>query len=415
MVRAARPSTWPRLLARLRRLDTLFVRLFLLMWATLVAASVIAYALAIPLASEGPASQHLSRLQHGVMPPMPSLPPGGPFKPGGPGADPGGPSGQPQSEGPGAAPGPGPGGPPALPAQVLWVDYGLRALVIGLGAWFGARWLARPMQRLSGAAQAMGQALTRGAALPQLETHRGTAEVRAAAAVFNTMAQRLQEQFDARGMHLAALSHDLRTPLTRLRMRLEDASDDLAEAAAGDIHAMTEMMDGTLAVLHEQREGSTPGVVDLRALLEALVDDQAVAGHSVSLAHGANARVRARPAALRRVLDNLVGNALRYGGSAQLALLAGGGEGGEEGEECGEAPWVVVTVDDRGPGIPEHQLELAFKPWVRLQTSHARAGHGLGLAIARDLAERDGGRLTLANRAQGGLRATLCLPSASFD
>lgn len=405
MTNTTRPTAWARLLApllaRLRRLDTLFLRLFLLMWVTLVAASVIAYALAIPLAGDGPPAAHLARLQPGAMPPMPSLPPGGLLQPGAP------PPGTPPGAGPplpGAPPGalPNAGGPPALPASVLWVDYGLRLLVIGLGAWWGARWLARPMQRLSGAAQAMGQALTRGATLPQLEDHRGTAEVRAAAAVFNTMAQRLQEQFDARGMHLAALSHDLRTPLTRLRMRLEDASPELAEAAAGDIHAMTDMMDSTLAVLREQREGSAPDLLDLRSLLEALVDDLAVAGHAVGLAAGEAPRVRARPAALRRVLDNLVGNALRYGGSAQLALQV------DAAGRC-----VAVTVDDRGPGIPEHQLELAFKPWVRLSTSHARAGHGLGLAIARDLAERDGGRLVLANRPQGGLRATLSLPLAA--
>jgi protein-histidine pros-kinase len=395
---------WQRLLLRLRRLDTLFLRLFLLMWLTLVAASFFAFALSIPLAGDGPAAEHLARLQQGALPPMPSLPPGGLLQPGPPMAVPTPTSGPaPEAAATGAGPDPRLGGPPsALPSHVLWVDYGLRVLVIGLGAWLGARWLARPMQRLSGAAQTMGQALTRGAALPQLEERLGTAEVRAAAAVFNTMAQRLQEQFDARGMHLAALSHDLRTPLTRLRMRLEDASPELAEAAAGDIHAMTEMMDGTLAVLREQREGSAPDLVDLRSLLEALVDDQAVAGHAVALAAGQAPRVRARPAALRRALDNLVGNALRYGGSAQLALQAGA-----------EPGWVVVTVDDRGPGIPEHQLELAFKPWVRLQTSHARAGHGLGLAIARDLAERDGGRLTLHNRAQGGLRATLSLPLAT--
>ena len=282
-----------------------------------------------------------------------------------------------------------------LPA--LWLDYGLRALVIGIGAAIGARWLAGPMRRLAGAAETMSDSLTRGRPLPLVDERRGTREVRVTGTVFNTMARRLQEQFDARGMHMAALSHDLRTPLARLRMRLEDAPPAIADAAAVDIHEMSEMMDGTLAVLREQRDGTGPGLLDVRSLLEAIVDDQQVGGHDVALAAGTTARARARPAALRRIVDNLVTNALRYGGSAQLAMAE-------------TLHGVEVTVDDRGPGIPPEQLEQAFKPWVRLTTAHARAGHGLGLAIARDLAERDGATLTLANRPQGGLQARLVLP-----
>jgi protein-histidine pros-kinase len=200
-------------------------------------------------------------------------------------------------------------------------------------------------------------------------------------------------------MQMAALSHDLRTPLTRLRMRLQDGPPALVDAAVGDIHEMSTMMDATLAVLREQRDGAAPAPLDLRSLLEAIVDDHSAAGQDVALAPGDALRARAHPAALRRVVDNLVGNALRYGGSARLALSQQGAR-------------VVITVDDTGPGIPEEQLEQAFRPWVRLnEYTDPRAGHGLGLAIARDLAERDGGELTLANRAEGGLRATLALPA----
>jgi signal transduction histidine kinase len=287
-----------------------------------------------------------------------------------------------------------------LPAAWLWLDYTLRGVVIALGALLGARWLARPMRDLATASRELGAGLARSAPVPRLDTERGTREVRETAAVFNTMASRLQEQFDARGMHLAAVSHDLRTPLTRLRLRLEQAPPALADAAQRDIAEMTEMIDGTLDVLREMREGGAAEVVQLQALLAALVDDLQGAGHAVTLAEeGPALRVRVRPAALRRVLGNLIGNALRYGGQARVALLphAGG---------------ALVTVDDDGPGIPEDQLEAAFRPWVRLAAAHARSGHGLGLAIARELAERDGGQVTLANRPGGGLQARLWLAGA---
>ncbi len=365
-----------------RRFDTLGLRLFVLLWVTLVASHLVAFTLSMPLGMGERGPSVAERLKPDHMPTLGSLPPGGPL-------DPGPPQGAP------------PGGPPGgLPNNVLWLDYGLRGLVIALGAALGARWLSAPMRRLARASRDLSQGLARGRPPPVLDERGGTAEVREAAHVFNTMAQRLQEQFDARGMHLASVSHDLRTPLTRLRMRLEDAEPALADGANADIHEMSEMIDATLDVLREQREGSQAQVVDVRALLAALTDDLQSTGHDAALAEGPELRALARPAALKRVLANLVGNALRYGGSARLALRA-------------DAAGVLVTVDDRGPGIPPDQLELAFRPWVRLTTSHARSGHGLGLAIARDLAERDGGRLTLENRPEGGLRARLLLPSVS--
>ncbi|MBT9487022.1 MAG: HAMP domain-containing protein [Rubrivivax sp.] len=361
-----------------RRFDTLGLRLFVLMWVVLVVSHGVAFWLSLPLGlgDLGP-------------PPQPGA---------GPGAG-------------GPPPGPPPGLPPVralppadLPSTVQWVDLLLRAAVIALGAALGARWLARPMRQLSRAADSLSQRLARHEPLPVLDEHQGTAEVRRSAAVFNQMAQRLQAQFDARGLHLAAVSHDLRTPLTRLRMRLEDGPPALAQAAAQDIHEMTEMIDSTLAVLREQRDGSPPGLLQLRAAVAAVVDDLSDSGQAVRtvravhLLDGPEHRVCARPAALRRIVGNLVGNALRYGGSATLQLHAMP-DGG-----------VALHVDDRGPGIPAERIDDAFRPWVRLTEAHARSGHGLGLAIARDLAERDGGRLTLANRPEGGLRATLWLP-----
>jgi protein-histidine pros-kinase len=368
-----------------RRFDTLGLRLFVLMWVTLVASHLLAWSTVMQVfAPAPPPDRHAPQL-----PTLPSLPPGGPLA----GLQPGGPpAGHPPPGHPG-------GGPPTLPAHLLWLDYALRGAVIALGAALGARWLSLPMRRLARASRALSAGLARGRP-PVLDEARGTSEVREAASVFNQMAARLQEQFDARGMHLAAVSHDLRTPLTRLRMRLEDAPPALARDANADIHEMSELIDATLEVLHEQREGAGAQTVDLNAMLQALADDLAASGHAVGLSAPEPVRALARPAALRRIVGNLVGNALRYGGSAQLTLAR-------------DAQGVLVCVDDCGPGIPETQLESAFRPWVRLTTAHARSGHGLGLAIARDLAERDGGRLSLANRPQGGLRAQLWLPAAT--
>lgn len=364
----------------LKRLDTLFLRLFVLMWATLVLSHLAAWSLAAPAGAPGPDRP---------LPTLPSLPPGGPFADGPPGA----------------------GGPPpemddlahrpsGLPAPALWLDYAVRLLLIALGAALGARWLSAPMRRLARASSALAEQLAGGAAPVPLDETRGTHEVRETAAVFNHMARRLQEQFDQRSLHMAALSHDLRTPLTRLRLRLERAPAGAAPGALADIRELDELVDGTLAVLREQRDDLPPRPVDGAALLQALVDDQAELGHALSLRLGPAPRLRARPAALRRVLANLVGNALKHGNQVQLELRTAAD---------GQAE---ILVDDDGPGIPPGELAQAFQPWVRLSGSSGLPGHGLGLAIARDLAERDGARLTLENRAEGGLRARLTLPPA---
>ncbi len=393
----------------LRRFDTLFLRLFVLVWVTLVLSHVVAYVLSVP-AMEKSVGFATDRLDWSRWPTLPSLPPGNPFEaegpppPGGPPPlgfpppSPGGTHAEPPGPPPnGGAPGTG-GFPPALPARVLWADYALRLFVIGLGALLGARWLSAPMRRLSAAAGTLGQGLGP-AKPPQLDERRGTREVREAARVFNHMATRLQEQFDARGLHMAALSHDLRTPLTRLRMRLEALPDAAAHAAVGDILEMNAMIEGTLAVLREQQDDRGARVVDVAAMLQALADDLAEQGQAVTVHDMPPLHAKAHPAALKRILDNLVGNALRHGGNASLGVAA-------EGDR------VMVHVDDDGPGIAPGQLEQAFQPWVRLATATGGAGHGLGLAVARDLAERDGARLTLHNRPEGGLRAALALPMA---
>ena len=302
--------------------------------------------------------------------------------------------------------------PPGLahgePARSLWLDYVLRALLIGVGAAIGARWLSAPMRRLAQASTTLSQGLAEGRDPPALDARIGTVEVRDSATAFNRMAQALKHQFEQRSLHMAAVSHDLRTPLTRLRLRMEQLPQAAAQAAAQDIRAMDELIDASLAVMREQSTAAPPARMDLGALLQSLADDRAEQGQAVALVEPdageapAPMRVQAHPASLRRVLDNLVDNALRYGGEARL----GGAVDGDR---------VVVTVDDDGPGIAPDQIERVLRPWVRLppgEGAAARGGSGLGLAIAHDLAQREGGRLSLANRTGGGLRATLTLPRA---
>lgn len=391
---------------RLGRLDSLFLRLFLLMWFTLVLSQLVAFSVVSPVGM-----QWIGRLSTdgaAALPPLPSLPPGNPLTVGaGDGAPPPWPAWRPP-----VPPVLGPEGehPPAgwggMPARSLWLDYALRALLIGVGAAIGARWLSVPMRRLAQASTTLSQGLAEGRDPPALDEAQGTVEVRDSARAFNRMAQALKHQFDQRSLHMAAVSHDLRTPLTRLRLRLEQLPSDAARAAGADIRAMDELIDASLAVVREQSTAAGPALLDLGALLQSLTDDLAEQGLPVSLAGDAEAtpalRVRAHPASLRRVVDNLVDNALRHGGVARLGCRQVGG-------------WAEVTVDDDGPGIAPAQLERVFQPWVRLPDgagasgSGSGSGSGLGLAIARDLAQRDGATLTLDNRPEGGLRARLRL------
>ena len=386
---------------RLRRVDTLFLRLFLLMWVTLVISHLFAFSVVSPAGTGWVA--RLPSEGVSALPPLPSLPPVGPLEARGPR------DGAPHPPPPGAAQRPArPDGVPGqgMPARSLWLDFALRALLIGVGAAIGARWLSAPMRRLAQASATLSQGLSEGCDPPALDEGRGTAEVRASAQAFNRMAQALKQQFEQRSLHMAAASHDLRTPLTRLRLRLEQLPPEAAQAAAQDIRAMDELIDASLAVVREQSTGAPPALMDLGALLQSLVDDRAEQGQAVALAEPADGapplRLRAHPASLRRIVDNLVDNALRYGRVARLDAAGADGE-------------VRVTVDDDGPGIAPELVPQVLRPWVRLpggEGAAGPAGSGLGLAIAHDLAQREGGRLLLENRAEGGLRATLVLPAA---
>lgn len=384
--------------------DTLFKRLFLLLWATLVVSHLAAFSVSTGWLwrSDAPA---------GPMPTLPSLPPmdleppptaGGP--PGArPGARPEGPPGSHADRRPG--PPPAGDGPPRERPHLLVLDYGVRLLLIGLCAWWGARWLSAPVRRLVEASRQLGAVVGRpGATLPRLDEARGTVEVREAAHVFNEMAQQLDESFRHRGLLMAAISHDLRTPLTRIRLRLESLGpeDDRVRRCVADVAEMDTLLEDALALFRGLGTPEPTQPTDITALVESLCDDAVELGQPVSFqqADDAAATAPAQPVALRRVVGNLLSNAVRYGGRAEVAVQRQGDQ-------------VVITVDDEGPGIPEQALKAVFEPFHRLESSRNRAsgGSGLGLYIARDLAQRQGARVSLSNRPQGGLRAEVRLPA----
>lgn len=271
------------------------------------------------------------------------------------------------------------------------------ALGVGVMALVVARMAAAPLRGLAEAAGELGRDLDRP---PLPET--GPAEVAAAARAFNLMQTKLQGHVAARTQMLAAITHDLQTPLTRLRLRLEKVADPALRARlVADLAAMQDMVREGLDLARSQETLEAFAAVDLDSLLESLVDDAVEAGERAVLVQSVGVDVRARPQALRRCIANLVDNATRHGGDAEISAAQRGAE-------------VEVRVRDHGPGLPDDQLEAVFDPFVRLEESRSRetGGSGLGLTIARALAERNGGALRLRNHPEGGLEAVLTLRRA---
>ena len=267
-----------------------------------------------------------------------------------------------------------------------------------------ARGVTRPLAELAGAARRLATDL-RQPPLPE----RGPVETREAARAFNAMQAHIRAGIEDRERFLAAVSHDLKTPVTRLRLRSEMLADgDLRERYIADLDEMQHLLEGALDYLRGKAVDEPVQAVDIVALVESLVDDYAGLG-DVTLAAPDALQCPARPRALRRALMNLIDNALKYGRRAEVTLQRRGGT-------------IEVMVDDEGPGVDEAELERVFEPFHRLEGSRSRdtGGSGLGLAIARQIARAHGGDITLANRAnradradraKGGLRAVLTLPT----
>jgi two-component system osmolarity sensor histidine kinase EnvZ len=252
----------------------------------------------------------------------------------------------------------------------------------------------RPILRLADAAESFGK----GREVPNFRP-RGAREVRRAAAAFIEMKTRIERTIEQRTAMLAGVSHDLRTILTRFKLELALIGDSPEiDAMRKDVDEMARMLEAYLAFARgDSGEQSAP--TEMAALLEELRSEAERNGHQASVAFHGQPVVTVRPAALKRCLANLVSNAARY---ARSIVIVG----------HRDHRWLTVTVDDDGPGIPAHQLEEVFKPFLRLD--HARnqdeGGTGLGLAIARDIARSHGGDIVLSDSPMGGLRAVVRIP-----
>ena len=252
----------------------------------------------------------------------------------------------------------------------------------------------KPIQRLADAAESFGK----GREVPNFRP-RGATEVRRAAHAFIEMKSRVERAIEQRTTMLAGVSHDLRTVLTRFKLELALLQDSgEAEAMNKDVDEMSRMLEAYLAFARGDA-GEQSASTDMAALLEQLKADAERDGRNVTVAFRGTPIVTVRPNAFKRCLANLVSNAARYGKSISIT--------GQRDHR-----WLIVTVDDDGPGIPSGMREDVFKPFLRLDDARNQdeGGTGLGLAIARDIARSHGGDITLGESPLGGLRATVRVP-----
>jgi signal transduction histidine kinase len=279
-----------------------------------------------------------------------------------------------------------------------FIAYIAGVIIVGLlGSLWAIALATRPLRRLSDAADRFGGDFN---AAPVAET--GPREVRRAAAAFNRMQRRLRQFILERTGMLAAISHDLRTPLTRMRLRAEMIDDAEQRAKMlNDVAEMDEMVGAALAFARAEAIEEKTEPVDLSALLDAIVEDAKLAGQSVTAEDLPCLHVAARPMALKRGLVNIVDNAVRYGGGAEIALSRIEDE-------------AVIRIVDHGPGIPAGERDLVLRPFYRCEASRSRdtGGIGLGLSIAADSVAAHGGRLTMLETPGGGLTVEVRLAAA---
>jgi signal transduction histidine kinase len=280
--------------------------------------------------------------------------------------------------------------------QRLLLVLALSVLAVSPLAWLFSRRIAAPIAALAAGAERLG----RDPRAPPLEIV-GSAEVSVAAGAFNDMQVRLRRYVEERVGMLGAIAHDLRTPLTRLRFRVEGAPDPLREKLIADIDQMEAMVSSVLGFVRDAAQTRDHCKLEVSSLVETVMDEAALTGAEVSIDRIERVVVDGDPLALKRLFVNLVDNAVKFGTTARARVHA-------------EGDMAIIEVDDDGPGMPETEIERVFEPFHRVEGSRSRetGGIGLGLSVARAVARGHGGDVVLRNRATGGLRARVCLPIA---
>jgi signal transduction histidine kinase len=273
----------------------------------------------------------------------------------------------------------------------LW--FVLSAMAMAPVAYVFARRLARPITLFANAAERLG----RDPRAPPL-TVSGNSEIATATRAFNDMQCRLQRYVEDRTAMVGAIAHDLRTPLTRLRFRIENVPDDQRAKMAADLDQMEAMITAALAFVRDASRPAQRRPLELSSLLESLCDEMAETGADTHIESHDKVIVEGDPMALRRLFTNLLDNAVKFGGAARVRVWG-------DGEQA------LVEIDDDGPGVPEEERERVFEPFYRRDPSRSRktGGSGLGLAVVRSIARGHGGDVILMNRA-GGLTARVLLP-----
>lgn len=284
--------------------------------------------------------------------------------------------------------------------DLIWRVYAIRILIVVALVVLAVRWVAEPLSRLAKAAQG----LERNVTLAQPLSEQGPTEVRHAAHAFNQMQKRIITQLEERDRFLAAVSHDLRTPMTRMRLRLAllDANNHASsiEKLRADLDDMQSLVESTLTYIQADQRSTALQKIDLDSLVTSLCQDLQELGHEIAISGSTGAPIEADSLSLKRALSNLLDNALRYGHDVQVVL-------------AGTASHVSVTVLNQGPAIPEALLGSITQPFIRGEPSrnHSTGGYGLGLSIVEAVARSHQGQLRMRNRPNnGGVSAYLELP-----
>ncbi|QGP77900.1 ATP-binding protein [Sphingobium sp. CAP-1] len=266
-------------------------------------------------------------------------------------------------------------------------------LALLIAGWLLIRQTLAPLRDLTHATHKIGRGVE------VLVPEAGTSDVRNLITAFNVMQARIHRLIDERTETLAAVGHDLRTPLARLQLRLETVKDrDVQEAMGGDLEEMGAMLESLLAFLGGEKDPEPPVRTDIAVSIATVVDAFQDHGDDVTYDGPDHLEMDVRALSMRRAVRNLIENALHYGQRARVSLERVGNE-------------LLIRVDDDGPGIPRERLEEVLRPFSRLDDARQRntRGLGLGLAIVQKAVAAEGGQLTLSNRPEGGLRAEICL------